>query len=153
DRGQQHVSGPPVFRFAGYSRMVRGTVGTTSHAALSVTNAGGSARGVRVTMWGDALDRGLLAIESVQLVVRQGESMSDHDELVQSVTSKGNQILSAEFDVPIAAAIIPDERLPHPEAVIVHVNVKPRVLAAGMGSLAIGFVPLFHPDGQYGTAL
>ena len=154
---EARAEGPPRFMFGGSSAGVSATVGHSMQLAGSVHSVGGPSRGLSVVVFGDALDRELLSITSVQLVVTAGEQQT-------VVSAPAESVLQGEQRLSVAA--FPDLEIPAGSAVPaseisfeqtwdydrhtpkIHANVFGRGVSSGAGDVHIGFVPYGASEGQ-----
>jgi hypothetical protein len=137
-------SGPPRFDFHGSSVLVRGSEGGASHAAASVVNRGGSLRGLRVAVWGDAIDQGLVDVESVAITLGDPKQHAPVTATPVRTAYQGQkQVSVVELELEGVDG----------EAGIVNASLSLRALAPGSGRLVIGFVPKGDEQGQYGAQL
>lgn len=104
DADIQRVKGPPSFEAPGRVRNLEASVGDEFQSSMSLGNRGGPAEGVRVIVRGEAIDEGLVEIDSVRLM---GGTASEQREApaVKEDVSDG-RVFSAEFeDVGIDGAL------------------------------------------------
>ncbi|HET7542364.1 MAG TPA: hypothetical protein VFK05_20990 [Polyangiaceae bacterium] len=142
------AEGPPRLEFNGSSANNVATVGFAKQfGGCSVRNMGGAARGLSVVLSGDALDRELLSISSIQLVASLGEQQT---RLVCPTESegRGEQRLSvASFpDLEIAAG--PSYAHHYPSAMSLHAILFGEGLSPGAGVVQVGFVPHGVAEGE-----
>ncbi|MGE0786370.1 MAG: hypothetical protein AB7S26_11935 [Sandaracinaceae bacterium] len=138
-------------------------VGDGLRLGVSVRNEGGPGLGVRVVVWGDAIDRELVAVDSLELLVGDPRKGATHQFLTPERTgSRSGPILVAdrpEQAIPAgslaggqSSGVDPIELMHAMMSSMIHVNVVGRVLAPGNAELSIGFVPSDAVEGgQVGT--
>ncbi|MCB9617224.1 MAG: hypothetical protein H6722_32740 [Sandaracinus sp.] len=144
-------------------------VGDALRLSASASSVGGAGRGLSVVLWGEALERGLVTLERVELLVGNVRAGARHEMLVPEPRSGRDGQAIWVVDVPeraIPAGIAPDalgplagmgfaggglglldaqfERL-------VHVNLVGQVAQVGVGTLGIGFVPTENRGGACGV--
>jgi hypothetical protein len=155
---ERRATGPPVFGLAAFFPSLDLAVGEPLDLSLAVSNVGGDSRGLLVAVWGDALARGLVAIERVRVV---GEDEAARDEGgFTAMEAEGQTVWIARFpdfplpggpaDPGVAGGRREESRrsLAAAAAAEIHVYLLGRASGPGEGSLHVGFGPLAHPPGQ-----
>jgi hypothetical protein len=159
------AEGTPRFEFHGSAARIVAVVGRSAQFHGSVRNRGGPWRGLSVVIFGDALDRGLLSVTSVQLVVRHGNQQT-------VLTAPSKDELRGERRRSVAhfpdLAIVAGPAMPESvvgldtlesvvelaeawklqqSAMLIHANVFCLGGALGTGEVQLAFVPLGGREG------
>lgn len=163
----REAEGLPVFSAGGgitQALLTEGITNRDTFGSASVTNQGGASRGLRLVVWGSALDQRLLEINTIQVVTRSTDSdqpiWSDY-QLEAVEDSEGRtirQLILPDFEIPsgtvsqginLEAGFSPHRVVAAWFATQVHINLHGGGLKAGQGELYIGFQPLANPgNGQ-----
>jgi len=160
-KAEQTASGPPRFERGGYMPEPELSVGEPLQLHCDVRNVGGASRGLAIVVWGEAIDRGLVAPSEVEVIVGMTLSRPQAPRVtVPLAAENGIPGLMARFaDLDLRAGHdIYDKsaRRLDPRTLVdlagrsgVSAIVKGAVVAPGAGKLHVGFVPLAaQQDGQ-----
>ena len=128
-------------------------VGDELRLPFSVRSVGGASQGLSITLWGDAIDAGFVAVERFEFVagnVLRGARHTTHEPVARTSTA-GQRLLCLELPAQELIAGVSAPALGPGVGVravmddwaraIVHVNVVGRVVAPGEGSVWCGFAP------------
>lgn len=134
--------------------------------SVSCRNLGGAGRGLTLSVWGSAIEQGLVVIERFELLLGAPSASNTHHMLTpQKGTSREGPLLfvdDADLSVPAGsaapAAFAPgvdiQALMQAMQGASVHVNLVGTVEREGEGSLGVGFVPHDNrTDGQVGTKM
>lgn len=159
------AKGEPMLELRSYpSEPVQLAVGDELRVGVSVVNLGEASQGLRVTAWGDALERGLCTIDRFELLVGSPRARR-HKNLTprKAKDATGRTLWVAEDrDTPVPAGALDASmsRDSDPMAFFdaqlarqIHVNIVGRVVAPGQGELGVGFAPEENPNGSVGAAV
>ncbi len=135
-------------------------VGDELRVGVSTLSAGGASRGLRVVLWGSAIDGGLARIERCEVLIGSVHAGARHRmvETHEARDTEGRVLVVAELeDAEIPAG---PERGGHAagadfaafleamQARTVHVNVVGRLARAGAGELYVGLTPIANTAGS-----
>ena len=142
------AQGQPRFEFNSSSANNVAVVGSVKQfGGCSVRNMGGALHGLSLVLSGDALERGLLSISSVQLVVSLGEQRT----LLTAPTEgelRGEQRVSVASFPELELAAGPSYAHHSLSATSVHALLFGEGLSLGAGVVHVGFVPHGAAQGQ-----
>lgn len=157
---------PPAFTWAGGSATMPATVGEEVLLNMTGQSAGGASSGIQITIWGDALDRGLVEVGDVVYVCDDG-SLQGLDEFGRAFFTPeverigDNTVCSAEIaQVQIPLGVDMDAVRALPQAVghrrsdevfaaRLHYAVKVRARREGSGMIHLGLSPIANArEGQ-----
>ena len=153
------AEGGPALVPSAWQPKVALSIGEPLRLTTSARNNGGASRGLLILVWGDALTRGLLAVTEAQVSVGRGDRR-------RTVEARLDPAASAEESLFVAR--LPDFELPPglagPVAVAhaepgqfqsameawfeadIEATLVGGVLAAGLGTLHIGYVAFADPE-------
>jgi hypothetical protein len=164
-RQPPRAEGPPRFVAEGSSAKLVAAVNSPVVFSGSARNAGGSGRGLSVVVWGEAVTRGLLSIDAVQLALSFGDEAKQLTAPFMDAPGHEHRVRIATFsEVELAAAPAVEQSALSPdqlvalderalmdmhetwerqtrESVRIHANITGTALAPGAGALHVGFVP------------
>jgi hypothetical protein len=142
------AEGPPRFEFNSSSARNIATVGFAKQfGGCSVCNMGGASRGLSVVLCGDALDRKLLSISSIQLVISLGEQRTTLSSATVGELRGEQRVSVGSFpDLDIAAG--PSYAHHNVSAMRIHALLFGEGVSPGAGVVHVGFVPHGAPQGQ-----
>jgi hypothetical protein len=133
------------------------SIGVQTLLAVGASSQGSASRGAAVVIWGEALDRGLVAIESIDLK-RSGpdQCFSIAAPAIDRATHEGAPAWVArfsDFEVPPARpdALLQTNPKKYSEILFttqVHAGIHLKGAAAGSGPLSVAIVPLGDPGGK-----
>lgn len=164
---EREAEGPPRLELhAHYGDMpVPLGVGDALRLGFSARNVGGAGRGLTISVWGGAIDDGLVEIETLELLIGDVRAGAKHRPVTpEPGRSAGGLLVFADLpEQPIPAGraasamgfgpgVDVDAMMRAMAAGTVHVNLVGEVVKQGRGTLGVGFVP--HDDragGQVGT--
>ncbi len=145
------ATGDPRFEMGGHSPEVDVSAGFPVQIGCAVRNAGGASRGLRVVVSGDALERGLLALDEIELVVG---SPSDANRI--RVALEGGRASFPDLEIPAGRTLDLRALMSNPRKMVelmhasqVHANLFGRGLAKGEGTLRVAFVPTSAPRAEH----
>jgi len=164
---EREAEGPPRFDLHAHhgDRPVPLGVGDALRLGFSARNVGGAGTGLTVSVWGGAIDDGLVEIETLELLVGDVRSGAKHQaiEPERGRSADGPLVFAARPSQPIPAGRAASQMGWQPgvdvgammramNAGTVHVNLVGRVVKPGRAALGVGFVPHDNrDDGQVGT--
>jgi hypothetical protein len=162
-KAEEPLSGPPRFEDAGCTPSLDLSTGEPLVLRCNVRNIGGATRGLAIDVWGEAIDRGLVAASEVEVMVgltprRRGDPPVATAPLVAEAGVPGVRGHLAELELPAghdvfdesARRLDPEKRGDLLSVSTVYATVKGAARAPGSGALHVGFVPYASPrDGQY----
>lgn len=158
------AEGPPRFELNSYGPELTVSEGDTVDIDLSVYNRGGGAEGLSVIIFGEALDQGLIEVQSVRLVAR--EDPQGYKTIDAAFVPARIQLEGKEVDA--YAAQLPDFTLPWGVAGGVNQNwgaqwrqafeenqktsisahIKCKALKPGQSNVVAGLMPMANPTGR-----
>ena len=157
------AEGPPAFTLGGHSPRQELSEGDPLCVAVQMQSAGRASRGLLVSVWGSALDRGLVEATRVRLVIGRSPEKRTAEAPLEDGASGATRLRFARFaDLEIPAGLggsgFPDlARGGNVRRAIeawadrhLHVFVEGAVKRAGEGALGIGVVP--HENAETGAA-
>ena len=160
-KAEQTASGPPRFERGGYMPEPELSVGEPLQLHCDVRNVGGASRGLAIVVWGEAIDRGLVAPSEVEVTVGMTLSRPQAPRVTVPLAAEngipGLLARFADLDLPAGHDIYDKSaRRLDPRTLVdlagrsgVSAIVKGAVVAPGAGKLHVGFVPLAaQQDGQ-----
>lgn len=136
-------------------------VGDELRLGFAAKNVGGASRGLLLTVWGDALAKGLVAVERLEVVFGNVLAGAKHTMYVPEARTAvdGERLLVVELPeaelvagsaMPAFAPGIDIHRAVDAwQRAMVHVNVVGRVQSPGEGALMCGLVPKENREGAW----
>jgi hypothetical protein len=162
---EQRATGPTVLASRGYGAVAHDfAVGDQLRVGATAHNRGGASTGLDIIAFGDAIARGLVAVDRFELLI--GPPQHNRHRLLQATettSADGARMFMATLeDAALPAGVVGDMSTLHAAAhghdfrrVLeamnagqVHVNVVGRVLRPGEGDLDVALVPRAHREGE-----
>lgn len=155
------AQGPPVLLNEFPRRDNRFAVRDELSVLERCRNVGGASRGLRVAVWGDAIDQGLVVVETLELLTKGTRRFHSRRTRVALMRGRfaGRDALVGELPdqalpVGVSDAVKPaaEERGAWGaawERSELGLHVRGRVVAPGNATLGFGFEPLENPEGRF----
>jgi len=158
---ERAATGPPKLTVQGHpGAPLELAIGDELRVGVSTLSAGGASRGLRVVLWGSAIDGELARIERCEVLIGDVRAGARHRmvETHEARDAQGRVLVVAELeDAEIPAG---PEQAGHAagadftaffeamQARTVHVNVVGRVVQAGASELFVGLTPIANTAGS-----
>ncbi|AKV02657.1 hypothetical protein AKJ09_09320 [Labilithrix luteola] len=157
---ETHASGPTVYVQHGYQPNVEVSQGMAVRICCGVQNHGGASRGLELVLAGDAITKGLVIPEVVEIVTGGASNMR---RVEKSVERRADRFVAAfeDFENPAglegglaALAGLPAKKMVEVMyASVVHANVQAVGGVPGGGTLLVTFAPLHDAEGALTHAM
>jgi hypothetical protein len=153
------AEGGPALVPGGWQPAVALSIGEPLRLITSVKNNGGASRGLVIVVWGDALTRGLLAVTKAQVSVGRGDRRRTVEvELAPGASAEESLFVARLPDFELPPGLADQMAVVHAEPgqfqramdaffeADIEATVVGGVLAAGLGTLHIGYAAFADPE-------